>query len=92
MLADRAFFRGCGSFVDIAAVPAVPFNGLILLEDFPSLHAPQKRQIPGFMIFLHLGHLGKGIVRVQKPLLFGRFRKILVDAGLLEIFPGSCGF
>jgi len=92
MGADRTFFRGFFSFVNVAAVPAVPFDRRILPEDPAGLDIPQEGQVPRFMFAFHLGNLGEGVGDFRESLLRSRFGKSLVKGGPFEVFSGCRGF
>jgi hypothetical protein len=75
VIADRAFQGGLLTVMDIAAVPAVPFYGSVLIEDLILFKICEQFCIPSFMLCLHLGNLFKEIGNVFEPFLLCRFCK-----------------
>jgi hypothetical protein len=55
MLAGRAFAGGLRTFVDIAAVCALPFHNLFLSEYFARGHIGRQFAVPLFVKLLYLG-------------------------------------
>jgi len=92
METGRTILRGLRSFVDIAAVDAVPFNGLFLLECLTVGDVGDEGPIASLMEFFHLGDLLEGAGNLGITLFLGNGGKIGIDRCPLHLLSRRCRF
>ena len=71
--------RRLGGLVHIAAIPALPCDNFVLLENFSVFDVLAERQVARLVVGLNFGYLAEHRGYLGKAFLVGNFGGLLVD-------------
>jgi len=85
VFAGRADLRRLLAVVHVAAVPALPLDLTVPLEDGASLHVCQQLPVPFLVLFLDLSYLSEGLRHVFEPLPLRRLSEARIQGPPLQL-------